>query len=182
MRRNTNLWIQLFMAVSKKSVVITTSCTYGNKSSKVRSFRPKPPVVPPSFGPKTRIQGVDPGMVTMASGICSDQKMLFTSINRYEALQGSQETVRHGKNEDMPFKMTTKIVNAAVNTKTLAINSPKKKQKKRVQSKCRLRRFHGKHCSQHRRQMGSDSFITFAGNWHGSSSYIKGHTRRSAKP
>ncbi|KAL9544323.1 hypothetical protein MBANPS3_007680 [Mucor bainieri] len=35
MRRNTNLWIQLFMAVSKKSVVIATSCAYGNKSSKV---------------------------------------------------------------------------------------------------------------------------------------------------
>ncbi|KAL9544324.1 hypothetical protein MBANPS3_007681 [Mucor bainieri] len=144
--------------------------------------QPKPPVVPPSFGHKTKIQGVDPGMVTMASGVCSDQKMLFASINRYEALQGSQDNVRHGKDEDVPFKMTAKIVNAAVNTKTLATNLPKKKQKKCVQSKCRLRRFYGKRCSQHRRQMGSKSFITFAGNWHGASTYIKGHNRRSTKP
>ncbi|KAF1805865.1 hypothetical protein FB192DRAFT_1340469 [Mucor lusitanicus] len=134
---------------------------------------PKPVPAPPSFGPKTKIQGADPGLVTMASGICSDQKMLFESINRYEALQDSQETVHHGMDQDVPFQMTANVVNAAVSTKTSPTNSSKKKQEKRVKSKCRLRRFYGKHCSQHRKEMGSKSFVTFTGSWHGVSTYIR---------
>ncbi|KAL9543354.1 hypothetical protein MBANPS3_008154 [Mucor bainieri] len=94
----------------------------------------KPVPAPPSFGPNTKIQGVDPGVVTMASGVCSGQKPLFESINRYEALQDHQESIHHGMDQDAAFDMTAKIVNAAVNTKTLPANSPKKKQQKRVRS------------------------------------------------
>ncbi|CAO3656654.1 unnamed protein product [Mucor fragilis] len=117
----------------------------------------------------------------MASGVSSDQKPLFAFINRFQALQGHEETVRHGMDDDAAFQMTAKIVNAAVNTQTSPTNSAKKKQKKRVKSKCRLRRFYGKQCSQHRRQMQGRSFLTLTGNWQGVSTYMKSHTRRSMK-
>ncbi|KAL9551617.1 hypothetical protein MBANPS3_004171 [Mucor bainieri] len=188
MRRNTNLWIQLFKVNSRTSGQKLQESKSQDQKSQLyilnkklhnqRLIAAKPAPAPHYFDAKTKIQGVDPKVVTMANGVCTCQKLLFESINRYQVLQGHQETVHHGMDDDVPFKMTSNMVNAEVDTKTSPSDSPKKEQKKRVKSNCRLRRFYAKHCSQHRRQMGSKSFITFTGNWHGASTYIKGHNRR----
>ncbi|KAL9537086.1 hypothetical protein MBANPS3_012094 [Mucor bainieri] len=122
-----------------------------------RLIAAKPAPAPLYFDTKTKIQGIDPGAVAMANGVCSSQKPLFESINCYEALQDHQESIYHGMDQDVAFDMTAKVVNAAVDTKTSPNDSPKKKQEKKVKSKCRLRQFYAKHCAQHRPTMRSKS-------------------------
>ncbi|CEP17881.1 hypothetical protein [Parasitella parasitica] len=58
----------------------------------------KPTPIPLSFKPTTKIYGIDPGVVTMASGVCSSHKEISHDMGvdvRFENCQASQYCCQH---------------------------------------------------------------------------------------
>ncbi|KAL9536388.1 hypothetical protein MBANPS3_012683, partial [Mucor bainieri] len=132
--------------------------------------------------PNTVVQGIDPGIVTTASGMATTSASLFEHINRFQAL--SEDTARpHPKDNARKFELTANFVNNATlaNTDRRARENKtptlKRKQKNRVKRQVRLKKCYQRKVAKDR-VGGNESCVTFVGNWSGSARYIKGHARR----
>ncbi|KAF1800357.1 hypothetical protein FB192DRAFT_1458774 [Mucor lusitanicus] len=148
-----------------------------------------PKLAPIVAASSTVVQGIDPGIVTAASGVGTYSRSLFEAVNRFQAISNEEE-VPHPKDQAYPFSLTANMVNTAVlshqhrkqrEKKDIGI---KKQQRNTVIRRCRLKKYH-------QRKVASDNavyhqpkgahIVTFTGNWSGSGAYIKGHARRSTK-
>ncbi|CEP07346.1 hypothetical protein [Parasitella parasitica] len=125
----------------------------------------------------TAIQGIDPGLVTMASGIYTSPITLINSIKRY---QGAPQSAEDDKTNT--FKLTARFIDKACLKQYNIHSNHKRVQRRRVTRRIRLKKFYQKHCSRHKTKLNGRSVVTFVGDWSGVSTFVKGHTRRSTKP
>lgn len=64
---------------------------------------------------KLHIQSIDPGIVMMATRICTTPKPLFENINQYQALVSSVSvTPQHEIDTEYSFNLTARKVNTAI--------------------------------------------------------------------
>lgn len=132
-----------------------------------------------------RVQGIDPGLVTMATGVATTSQCLLNSVNRFQAL-ADNKLVLHPKDKYLPLALTAKMVNNGVGSNIDRKKMEKKKpslkriQKNRVKRKTRIKKFYQRKVTDDCGRKGS--CITLTGNWSASVQHIKGHTRRSTKP
>ncbi|CEP15260.1 hypothetical protein [Parasitella parasitica] len=137
----------------------------------------------------TIVQGVDPGIVTTATGVATTVGSLFAAINRFEAIS-DDKIVPHPMDAHIEFGLTANTVNTAVisnqDRKKREKSGMQKKQLQRMAVKRRIRekRFYQRKVAQDKAKTRHEnaSFITFTGNWSGSGKYVKGHSRRSTRP
>ena len=61
----------------------------------------------------TIIQGIDPGIVTTATGISTLTKSPFQSINRYQAISDTK-VVPHPLDHNYEFDLTTNMINTVI--------------------------------------------------------------------
>ncbi|KAL7324037.1 hypothetical protein PS15p_210608 [Mucor circinelloides] len=140
--------------------------------------------------PTTIIQGIDPGIVTVASGVATSPASLFSAVNRFQAIS-DEAMVPHPRDKEHPFSLTVSKVNTAVMSnqdgkQREATNmSLKKIQRNRVKRRCRLKKYHQRKVVSDKalnRQPKGNFTVTFTGHWSGSGAYIKGHSCRNTKP
>ncbi|KAF1800871.1 hypothetical protein FB192DRAFT_1437221 [Mucor lusitanicus] len=140
---------------------------------------------PISLSRSMRVQGIDPGLVTMATGVATTSQCLLNSVNRFQAL-ADNKLVLHPKDKYLPLALTAKMVNNGVGSNIDRKKMEKKKpslkriQKNRVKRKTRIKKFYQRKVTDDCGRKGS--CITLTGNWSASVQHIKGHTRRSTKP
>ncbi|CEP19739.1 hypothetical protein [Parasitella parasitica] len=125
----------------------------------------------------TAIQGIDPGLVTMASGIYTSPITLINSIKRY---QGAPQSAEDDKTNT--FKLTARFIDKACLKQYNIHSNHKRVQRRRVTGRIRLKKFYQKHCSRHKTKLNRRSVVTFVGNWSGVSKFVEGHERRSTGP
>lgn len=135
--------------------------------------------------PNTVVQGIDPGIVTTASGITTTSMSLLEHVNRFQALS-SDTMIPHPKDNVRAFNLTANFVNNATlankdrRAREKKTQTLKRKQKDRVKRKSRLKKCYQRKVASDR-VGGKEPCVTFIGNWSGSSKYIKGHTRRGTR-
>ncbi|CEP12397.1 hypothetical protein [Parasitella parasitica] len=129
----------------------------------------------------TIVQGVDPGIVTTATGVATTVGSLLAAINRFEAIS-DDKIVPHLMDAHVEFGLTANTVNTAVMS-----NQDRKKREKSGMQKEQLQRMAVKRRIQekrvYQRKVAQDkakmrhknaSFITFIGNWSGSGKISRG--------
>ncbi|CEP06845.1 hypothetical protein [Parasitella parasitica] len=125
----------------------------------------------------TAIQGIDPGLVTMASGMYTSPSTLIHSIKRY---QGAPQSAEEEKTN--PFKLAARFIYKACLKQSNIHSNYKRVQRRRVTGRILLKNFYQKYCSRHKTKLSGRSVVTFVGNWSGVSTFVKGHIRRSTGP
>ncbi|CAO0796693.1 unnamed protein product [Mucor circinelloides] len=140
--------------------------------------------------PTTIIQGIDPGIVTVASGMATSPASLFSAVNRFQAIS-NEAMAPHPRDKEHRFSLTVSKVNTAVMSnqddgkqREMTNMSLKKIQRNRVKRRCRLKKYHQRKVVSDKalnRQPKGSFTVTFTGNWSGSGAYIKGHSCRSTK-
>ncbi|KAL7330325.1 hypothetical protein PS15p_205290 [Mucor circinelloides] len=140
--------------------------------------------------PTTIIQGIDPGIVTVASGVATSPASLSSSVNRFQAIS-DEAAISHPRDKEHRFSLTVSKVNTAMMSnqdgkqRETTNMSLKKIQRNRVKRRCRLKKYHQQKVVSDKavnRQPKGSFTVTFTGNWSGSEAYIKGHSCRSTKP
>ncbi|CEP16417.1 hypothetical protein [Parasitella parasitica] len=136
------------------------------------------PVIYPQLGQKnalsihaaTAIQGIDPGLVTMASGVYTSPSTPINSIKRYQGAPQSAEDDRINT-----FKLTARFIDKACLKQSNIHSNHKRVQRRRVIGRIRLKKSYQKHCSRNKTKLNGRSVVTFVGNWSGVSTFVKGH-------
>ncbi|CEP19645.1 hypothetical protein [Parasitella parasitica] len=96
-----------------------------------------------------KLQGIDPGVVTMATGSTYSQRALFELVNRYQLLSTGQNPP-HKKEDGLSVQLKASTINHACG------RFPHLQFEKRI-------------------RLEAMSLITFVGNWHGITTFMNEH-------